>query len=166
MVVKPLQTLKTPEICEAIKQGFIRYFDPPTHIMCDQDPAFMSGLAHYFFKQFGIRIITVSTTNHQFLLNKHGIKSLANILKKHLGEYGTKWTDYLDFAMLVYNSYCSASLAGLSHIRCVLGRGANFIPLQELKLDCPVTGTHKQYFNNLCTKLSYLQKHLQKFQDQ
>ena len=130
--------------------------------MCDQDPVFMSGLAQYFFKQFGIGIITVSTTNHKSLLVEHGIKSLADILKTHLGEYGTKWTDYLDFAMLVYNSYCSPNLAGLSPIHCVLGRGAKFIPLQELKPDCLVTGTHKQYYNNLCTKLSYLRKHLQK----
>ena len=33
--------------------------------ICDQDSAFMSNLAQYFFQQFGIKIITVTVTNHK-----------------------------------------------------------------------------------------------------
>ena len=104
LIVEPLLCIvQTSEICEAIKHGFIGYFGPPTHVMCDQDPAFMSSLSQYFMACFGIKVITVSTTNHKSLLAEHGIKSLPNILKKHLGEYGANWMEYLDFAMLVYN---------------------------------------------------------------
>ena len=101
LVVTPLKTARTVEICTAIKL-FIRYFSPPMHIMCDQDPAFMSMMAQVFFQHFGIRVITVSTTNHKSLLAEHGIKSLGEILKCNLGEFGHDWVNFLDFAMLVY----------------------------------------------------------------
>ena len=111
--------------------------------MCDQDPAFMSSLSQYFMTHFGVKVITVSTTNHKSLLTEHGIKSLANILKTHLGEYGANWTEYIDFAMLVYNSFCTPNLAGLSPLHYVLGCSANIFPLQDLKPDSPFTGSHK-----------------------
>ena len=72
LVVCPLQTARTVEICKAINKSFIKYFSPPTHIMCDQDPAFMSTMAQVFFQHFGIRVIMVSTTNHKSLLAEHG----------------------------------------------------------------------------------------------
>ena len=165
MIVEPLHTVQTPEICKAIRCGFIQYFGPPTHVMCEQDPAFMSSLSQYFMAHFGIKVITVSTTNHKSLLAEHGIKSLANILKKHLGEYGTIWMEYLDFAMLVYNSFCTPNLAGLSLLQYILGCSANIIPLQDVKPDSPLTGSHRKCYIKLCLQLGYLRKHLQQFRD-
>ena len=76
------------QVCEAIKERFIANYGPPTHIICDQDPAFVSSMAQAFFHHFGIRIIMVSPTNHKSLLAEHGIKSLAEILKTHLSSLG------------------------------------------------------------------------------
>ena len=87
---------------------------PPTHIICDQATSFLSSLTQAFFHHYGVRIITVSPTNNQSLLAEHGIKSLAEILKCHLTEFGSCWSEFLDFAMLAYNSYASPYLDGLS----------------------------------------------------
>ena len=40
----------------------------------------------------------VAPYNHQSLQAEHGIKSLSNILKKHLTEKGQMWHKYLPFA--------------------------------------------------------------------
>ena len=165
MVVEPLCTVQTPEICKAIRCGVIQYFGPPIHVMCDQDPALMSSISQYFMAHFGIKVIMASTTNHKSLLTECGIKSLANILKKPFGEYGANWMEYLDFAMLVYNSFCTPNLASLSMLHYVLGRSANIIPLQDVKPDSPSTGSHREYYIKLSLQLGYLRKHLQQFRD-
>ena len=53
--------------------GYIKYSGFPAHIICDQDPAFMSSFAQNFFQQFGIKIITVIVSIHISFLAENGI---------------------------------------------------------------------------------------------
>ena len=48
MVALPLQLTRTQSILEAFQRGYLSYFGPPTHIICDQDPAFTSSLMEAF----------------------------------------------------------------------------------------------------------------------
>ena len=84
MVTAPLYTATSPEICKAIQDNLISVFGTPVKLICDQDPAFMSHLTQTMLQSYGIKLITVNPTNHKSLLAEHGIKSLANILMKHL----------------------------------------------------------------------------------
>ena len=77
MVALPLMSTRTPHILDAIQKGYMAYFGPPTHIVCDQDPAFTSSLMEAFVTQLNIKVIVVSPTNHQSLQAEHGIKSLS-----------------------------------------------------------------------------------------
>ena len=54
----------------------------------DQDSTFMSGLMNYLFRKFELKVRTKAPYNHQPLQAEHGIKSLSNILIKHLTEKG------------------------------------------------------------------------------
>ena len=40
MVALPLMSTRTPHILNAFQRGYLAYFGPPTHLVCDQDPAF------------------------------------------------------------------------------------------------------------------------------
>ena len=100
MVVVLLKAAQTKEICSGINKHLICNYSPPTHLICDQASSFLSSLAQAFFRHYGIRMITVSPTNHKSLLAEHGIKSLAEILKCHLAEFSPRWSEFLDFAML------------------------------------------------------------------
>ena len=86
MVVVPLKAAQTKEICSGINKHFIRNYGPPTHLICDQASSFPSSLAQAFFCHYGIRMITVSPTNHKSLLAEHGIKSLAENPKMSFGQ--------------------------------------------------------------------------------
>ena len=48
MVVIPLQSTRTQSIPEAFQRGYLAYFGPPIHIICDQDPLFTSSLMEAF----------------------------------------------------------------------------------------------------------------------
>ena len=163
LVAIPLKATQTKEICLGINKYFIRNYGPHTHLICDQASAFLSSLAQAFFQLYGIRLITVSPSNHKSLLVEHGIKSLADILKCHLAEFGSCWSDYLDFAMLAYNLYNSPNLDGLSPYELVFGRKPNILPLQEAMPSAPVSGTYRDYYENLRGKLKYLRDHLVSF---
>ena len=68
----------------------------------DQDSAFMSNLVSYLFRKLSIKIMTVAPYNHQSLQAEHGIKTLSQILTKHLSGQGQMWHKYLPLA-----SFCS-----------------------------------------------------------
>ena len=106
MVALPLMSTRTPHIVDAFQKGYLAYFGPPTHIICDQDPAFASSLMEAFVTQLNIKIILVSPTNHQSLQAEHGIKSLSGLLVKHLSTVWD-WHSVLPYSMLCYNGYSS-----------------------------------------------------------
>ena len=165
MVTAPMVTATSPEICQVMQDHLICVFGTPVKLICDQDPAFMSHLTQTMLLSYGVKLITVSPTNHKSLLAEHGIKSLSNILMKHLTGLGLDWNIYCKPAMLVYNSYASPNLADFSPFELVFGRKANICPEFEFKPQVPITGTHKQAFEILQKKLRYFRQALQKFRD-
>ena len=100
VVLSPLKTMTTPEVCKAIKHDFIARYSPLECIICDQDTAFTSHLMAYFTKQYGIKLYTVSVHNHQSLLAEHGIKSLSSIIKYLMFQAQGPWINYVDDAMV------------------------------------------------------------------
>ena len=92
---------------------------------------------------------TASPTNHQSLMAEHGIKSLANILMKHLTGLGDNWPIYCKPAMLAYNSYATHNLDNLSPFEVALGRKAVLAPRFECKPNIPITGTHAEAHRKL-----------------
>ena len=54
MVALPLMSTRTPHILNAFQRGYLAHFGPPTHIVCDQDPAFTSSLMEAFITQLNI----------------------------------------------------------------------------------------------------------------
>ena len=82
MVALPLHSTRTPHILQVFQKGYVAYYGPPTHIVCDQDASFTSSLMHAFTKQLNIKVIFVSPTNHKSLLAEHGIKSLSKLVGK------------------------------------------------------------------------------------
>ena len=165
MVALPLRSDTAKEVCDSLMNGYVKYFGTPTHIICDKDPSFMSSMCGYFYQQLGIQLITVSPTNHKSLMAEHGIKSLANILIKHLSGKGDNWDIFLAPAMLAYNTYSTPNLDGYSPFELTLGRKAKIVPSMEVTPEVPVTGTFREQQNILKKQLAYLRENIQKFRD-
>ena len=165
LVATPMKKAIAEEVCSILFDNFMAYYAVPMRIICDQDPAFMSSLCQWFFKAYGIQLVTVSPTNHKSLQAEHGIKSLSNILMKHLSSLGDDWHLYTRPAMLTYNTYNTPNLDNLSPFDLTLGRK----PILVLKLQnvphIPITGTFAKAKQVLEQKLKYLREKLQKFRD-
>ena len=106
-------------------ENIITKYCIPDYIIMDQDSTFMSGL-NYLFSKFEIKIKTVAPYNHQSLQVEHGIKSLSNILMKHLTEKGQMWHKYLPLATFAYNTFNSPNLANHSPYELVFRRNQSY----------------------------------------
>ena len=162
MVALPLHSTRTQTILDAFQKGYLAYFGPPTHIMCDQDTSFSSSLMEAFTEKLNIRMIMVSTTNHKSLLAEHGIKSLSNLLVKHLSGLWS-WYNCLPYAMLCYNSYSTPNLDNYSPYELVFGHKMRLNPKLELEPQAVVTGHFHTYYEKLKKSLSYMRDRLQRF---
>ena len=103
----------------------------------------------------------VAPYNHQSLQAEHGIKSLSNILKKHLTEKGQMWHKYLAFATFAYNTFNSPNLANYSPYELVFGRKPKLLIDVETDPDIKVVETFKEYYTLLRKRLQYPHKVLQ-----
>ena len=131
LVAIPMKKATSEKVCSIWFDNFMAHYAVPVRIICDQDPAFMSSLCQWFFKAYGIQLVTVSPTNHKSLQAEHGIKSLSNILVKHLSGLGDNWHLYLRPAMPTYNTYNTPNLDKLSPFELTYGRKPTLVPRLE-----------------------------------
>ena len=165
MVALPLQSTRTQSISEDFKRGYLPYFGPPTHIICDQDPAFASSLMEAFVTQLSIKVILESPTNHISLQAEHGIKSLSGLLAKQLSEVWS-WHSCLPYSILCYNAYSTPNLNGYSTYELVFGHKMTLSHEPELKVDTVVSCTFTDCYEKLKKNLKYMGERLQKFRSQ
>ena len=101
-----------------------------------------------FTEQLGIKMIMVSLANHKSLLAEHGIKSLSNLLVKHLTEV---WSlpDCLPYAMLCYNSYNTLNLDNMSPYELVFRHKTTILHKLEIRPNAVVSRTFTDYYERL-----------------
>ena len=156
IITSPVKQARSEEIGESLINSVFSKYCIPDYIIMDLDSAFMSSLMSYLFKKLGIKIKTVALYNHQSLEAKHGIKSLSNILTKHLTKSGDMWIDYLPFASLAHNTYNSPNLSNYSPYELVFRRKPKLLLDLETDPDIKVLVLYKECYERLEQRLKYL----------
>ena len=118
----PIYQGKSEEIGDVLIESVISKFGTPEYIIMDQDSAFMSTLMNYLFKRLGIKIKSVGHYRHQSPQAEHGIKSLSNILTKHLMGQGQNWNKLLCLATFTYNTFNTPNLCNHSPTELIFER--------------------------------------------
>ena len=163
LITAPLYQARSEEVGEVLIENVISKFGMPDYMMMDQDSAFMLSLMSYLFKKLEITIKMVGPYNHKSLQAKHGIKSLSNILSKHLTDQGQMWHKFLSLATFTYNIFHSPNLGNYSPYKLVFRRKPKLLINIETNLDIKIASTFKDYHTLLTKRLDYLQKMLQNF---
>ena len=122
LITVPIFRSRSEEVGKALIEHVIFKFCAPDCIIMDQDSAFRSNLMSYLFRKLNIKIMTVAPYNHQSLQAEHGIKTLSQILTKHLSGQGQMWHKYLPLATFAHNTFNSPNLANHSPYELVFGR--------------------------------------------
>ena len=146
IITAPIKQSRSEEVREALINSVFSQYCIPDYMIMDLDSVFMSSLMNYLFKRLGIRIKTVVLYNHQSLQAEHGIKSLSNILTKHLTKSREIWPDYLPFTTLAHNTYNSQNLSNYSPYELVFGRKLKLLLDLETNPVIKVLATYKEYY--------------------
>ena len=96
---------------------------------------------NYLFKAVGIKIKRGGPYNHESLQAEHSIKSLSNILTKHLTGQGQTWHKFLSLATFAYNTFQSPNLGNYSPFKLTFGREPRILLNLETDPDIRVSGT-------------------------
>ena len=147
IITATIKHCRSEEVGEALINDVISKYCVPDYMIMDLDSTFMSLLMNYLFKRLGIKIKTVALYNHQSLQAECCIKSLSNILTKHLTGLGEMWPDYLPFATLAHNTYNSPNLSNYSPYELVFGRKPKLLLDLETDPDIKVS----QHTKNIMT---------------
>ena len=164
LITVPILRSRSEEVGKALIEHVISKFCAPDCIIMDQDSAFMSNLMSYLFRKLNIKIMTVAPYNHQSLKAEHGIKTLSQILTKHLSGQGQMWHKYLPLATFTHNMFNSPNLANHSPYELVFGRKLKLLLDLEMDPDMRVSGTHRECLLQLRKRLEYLHKLLKDLQ--
>ena len=117
----------------------------------------------YLLNKFNIKIKTESPSNHQSLHVEHGIKSLTNILIKHLTNLGQMWPKYLPLATFAYNTFSTPNLGNHSPYQLIFGRKPKLLLNVDSTPDIKVSGSFREYYELLNKRLKYLHNFLINF---
>ena len=163
LITVPIYQAKSEEIGEALIDNIISKYCIPEYIIMDQDSAFMSSLMTYLLNKFNIKIRTVAPYNHQSLQAEHGIKSLSNILTKHLTNLGQMQPKYLSLATFAYNTFNTPNLGNYSPYKLTFGRKPRSLLNLDSNPDVKVSGMFREYYELLNKRIKYLQNILFNF---
>ena len=122
LITVTIHPAKSDEVGDALIENDITKYCVPEYIIMYQDSTFMSSIMTCLLKKFDIKIKTVVPYNHQSHWGEHGIKSLSNILTKHLTNLGQMWLKYLSLAMFAYNTFNTPNLGNQSPYELIFGR--------------------------------------------
>ena len=114
-------------------------------------------LVTYLPSKFIIKIRTVAPYNLQSLQAEHGIKSLSNILTKHLTHLGQMWPKYLSLTIYEYNIFNTPNLDNYSPYELTFGRKPRPLINLDSNPDIKVSGTFREYYELLNKSIKYLQ---------
>ena len=126
LITTSLYQARSEEVGEALIENVISKFGTPEYMIMDQDSAFLSSLMSYLFRKLGFSIKTVSPYSHKSLHAEHGIKSMSNILSKHLTGQGQTWHKFLSLATFAYNIFHTPNLGNYSPYELVFGEGQRY----------------------------------------
>ena len=130
---------------EALIENVITKYCVPEYTIMDQDSTFTSSLMTYLLNKFNIKTKTVAPYNHQSLQAEHGIKSLLNILTKHLTNLDQMWPKYLPLATFAYNTFNTPNLENHSPYELIFGRKPRSLLILDSTPDIKISGTFREY---------------------
>ena len=148
LITIPLHQTESQEIRDTLRENIITKYCIPEYIILDQESEFMSSLMNYPLHKFDINMKKVAY-NHQSLQAEHGIKSLSNILTKHLAKLGQMLPKYCQLATFANDIFNTPNLGNYSLYGLVFGRKPNSFLNLESMLDIKVSGTFQEYYELL-----------------
>ena len=118
-IAVPLRDRQTQTIAEALIYRVIYLFGPPRQIVCDKAAEFTSARIQAILTMLNCRLKVISAYNHGSSKCERQIKTISDIIVKHLSDKGQMWPLFATTAAYAMNTSASEALSGFSPFQLV-----------------------------------------------
>ena len=130
----------------------IYLFGPPRWIVCDEAAEFTSAIIQAILTMLNCRLKVISPYNHGSSKCERHIKTISDIIVKHLWDKGQMWPLFATTAAYAMNTFASEALSGFSPFQLVfLQDPPDVTSLSFLNIDTILVNYH-EYYNLLLAR--------------
>ena len=148
-IAVPLRDRQTQTIAEALIYRVIYLFGPPRQIVCDEAAEFASANVQAILAMLNCRLKVISPYNYGSGKCERQIKTISEIIVKHLWDKGKMWPLFTTTAAYAMNTFASEALSGFSPFQLVFLRDPpDLTSLSFPKIDT-IPVNYCEYYNLL-----------------
>ena len=118
-IAVPLRDRQTQIIAKALIYRVIYLFGPPRQIVCDEATEFTSAIVQAIPTMLNCSLKVISPYNHGSSKCERQIKTISEIIVKHLWDKGQMWPLFATTTAYVMNMFASEALSGFSPCQLV-----------------------------------------------
>ena len=142
----PLRDRQTQTIVEALIYRVIYLFGPPRWIVCDEAAEFTSTIIQAILTMLNCRLKVISPYNHHISKCERQIKTISDIIVKHLWDKGQMWPLFATTTAYAMNTFASQALSSFSPFQLVfLQDPPDLTSLSFPKIDTIPVNYHECY---------------------
>ena len=133
----PIQKANAVTIAEALLNRIVYQFGPPKTLIIDEDRTLSADVLMHIYNTLNIRSQVISPLNHGSLRTERYIRSISEMLCKHLKTTGENWHLYVNPCCYALNTYVSPSTGYSAYELVYLHKPADltqiaYSPLQHM----------------------------------
>ena len=113
-IITPLRNRDAQSVAEAFIYRVIYLFGPPRLIICDETAKFSSHIVQEILYMLNCKLKVISPFNHDSSKVERQIKTISNIIVKHLWDKGQMWPLFTTTTAYALNTFASEALNGFS----------------------------------------------------
>ena len=121
-ITVPLRDQTAQTVAEALIYRVIYLFGPPRQILCYEATKFSSAIIQAILCMLNCRLKVISPYNHGSSKCKRQIRTISEIIMKHLWNEGQMWPLFATTAVYAMNTFASEALSGFSPFQLVFLR--------------------------------------------
>ena len=114
-IVTPLHNRDAQTVVEALIYRVIYFFGPPRQIICDEVMKFTSSIVKALLQMLNCRLKVISPYNQGSSKVEIQIKTISEIIVKHLWDKGQMWPLFTTTAAYAMNTFVSEALNNFHH---------------------------------------------------
>ena len=151
-IVTPLRSRDAQMVAEALIYRVICMFGPPQQIICDKAAELTSQIVQAILHMLNCRLKVISPYNHGSSKVERQIKTVSDIIVKHLWDKGQMWPLFVTTAAYAMNIFASEALNGFSPFQLVFVHDPpDLISLSFPKIDT-IPVVYREYYNLLLAR--------------
>ena len=151
-IVTPLRSRDAQMVAKALIYRVIYLFQPPRQIICDEAAEFTSHIVQAILHMLNCRLKVISPYNHGSSKVERQIKTVSDIIVKHLWDKGQMWPLFATTAAYATNTFASEALNGFSPFQLVfIHDQSDLTSLSFPKIDT-IPVAYREYYNLLLAR--------------